>query len=791
MMSSCRKPLFIFVVLVALGVGCVQALAQQGEFDLGKASISLSDAERAWLAEHKDLRLGVWLGAPPTMFRGDSGTMQGMVPAYMDIIIRKLGLTPRRVRASSFAALWELAKAGEVDVVAALSAEPERTESMLLSEPYLYMPIVIVTRSDFPFISGLKDLSGRIVAMDAGQVPHLRIPEEYDYITPLPVDSPEHGLLAVSSGQVDAYVGDQATVAYLSRMHGITNVRIAAITEYSYRLSVGVRKDWPILLTLINRVLASITEEERKGIQDYWTVLRDGDWVHRPQMWRMVGGVLFVALALVGLIAFWNRKLAREVRLRRRAETKFRRAHEATQQIIESADVIIVGLDYAGHVRLLNNAGEVATGYKREQLLGKNWFDIVVPKERYPYAWDEFVRLVNEGSRSVSDTFENPILTMSGETRHIQWRNSVTSKDNADMAVISFGTDITSRLQAEEELRLTQFAMDNAAVGVFRIRPSGDIVYANRTAANLLGYTRSELKRMSIPEISPDFSHESWPVFWERLKYNQMMTTEKSVYRKDGKTIPVEVTAYYLLFKGTELVIGFFSDISERKRVEMLRDDVERMVRHDLRSPTIAVQTLFKLFAKADNLTETQREILESVMSSTRRMINIIDMSRALYLMEAGTYAVKPVPIDMLRLVQSAIGDLHPLLRIKKINVAVCLDGAPASSNNVFFIESEELLCYALLSNLLKNAVEASPDGESVTLDFSRLESHVISVHNHGVIPEDIRENFFEKYVTAGKEQGTGLGTYTSHLIVRTLGGKIDFSTSRSEGTVITVELPL
>ena len=137
---------------------------------------------------------------------------------------------------------------------------------------------------------------------------------------------------------------------------------------------------------------------------------------------------------------------------------------------------------------------------------------------------------------------------------------------------ISFGADITHRLKAEEELRLTQFAMDNAAVGIFRIQQSGHIAYDNRVAASMLGYTRSELKRKTFHELTPEITSESWTSFWERLKYNQMLTFEPTVHNKQEKAIPVEITAYYLLFKGTELAITFFTDISERKRQSKNKD---------------------------------------------------------------------------------------------------------------------------------------------------------------------------------------------------------------------------
>ncbi|MBU4191393.1 MAG: HAMP domain-containing histidine kinase, partial [Proteobacteria bacterium] len=239
------------------------------------------------------------------------------------------------------------------------------------------------------------------------------------------------------------------------------------------------------------------------------------------------------------------------------------------------------------------------------------------------------------------------------------------------------------------------------------------------------------------------------------------------------------------------VAIAFVFDISERKRVETLREDVERLVRHDLRSPTLAVQTLFTLFDRADNLTSDQRELLESVKQASRRMLNIIDMSRALYKMEAGTYTLYPVPVDLLAVAESVLDDLRPVLRASSVSMAVNLSGEPAGPDNVFMVRSEELLCYALLSNLIKNAVEASPQGSTVTLNMRAADEHVITVHNAGAIPEAIRSTFFEKYVTAGKRQGTGLGTYTAKLIATTLGGSISFTTSESQGTTMTLRLPV
>ncbi len=776
--------------LVLCGVLFVVSPAVAAPPEFSATVIPISEEEIEWLDQHRELRIGMWLDGAPFMFRGSDGSMQGVTPTYVNAIVKKLGLNPKRIRASNFAALWELARAGEVDVVAAVTAGPERSQDMLLSEPYLHLPIVIVTRIDSAPLSGMKDLIGRTVAVGDGHVPHLRIPDDYPDVNLLPVSSTEQGLQSVLSGQVDAYVASQVGIEYYLRTFNVEGVHIAALTEYSYRVSFGIRKDWPILLTLVNRALASIPGDERKEVNDYWTVLRSSEWMDRPFVWRMVGGIVFVSLMLLMLVVIWNRRLAIEVRGRIRAEERVRRSHNSIQQVIESAEVIIIGLDYTGHVKLFNHAAESTTGYSRDEVVDRNWFDVVVPSERFPYVKEEFSRLVNESGGTGSQSFENPLLTKAGETRHIRWTNSVVRNPEDDLAMISFGTDITDQLLAEEELRLTKFAMDNASVGIFRVRPSGRIVYANRKAAQLMGHTLGALREMSIPDVVEDYDRENWGDFWAQLKSRKVMNFENIMIREDGVTFPAEVSAHYLLFKGMELAIGFFSDISERKRVEGLRVDVERMVRHDLRSPTLAVQTLFALMHKDDNLTDDQRELLESVQRSGRRMLNIIDMSRILYLMEDGAYELQPEDVDILSLTDSIIADLAPYLNAKELSVLVTVDDAPVTETVNYVISSEEILCYGLLSNLLKNAMEAAPDRSVVELDFSRGNGHVISVHNEGVIPESIREIFFDKYVTSGKSHGTGLGTYAAHLIASSLGGDITFTTSESGGTTLTVTLP-
>ena len=140
---------------------------------------------------------------------------------------------------------------------------------------------------------------------------------------------------------------------------------------------------------------------------------------------------------------------AHDITDRRRAEPALQDTKGFSENLIQTANVIILGLDTDGNVNLLNNAGEEITGYTFAELKGKNW-SILVPRDRFPHVWAEFDRLVGE---TAGKTFENPIVTKSGEERYISWRNSVVKDNGKVVATISFGSDITERKTAEEALR--------------------------------------------------------------------------------------------------------------------------------------------------------------------------------------------------------------------------------------------------------------------------------------------------------------------------------------------------
>ena len=125
--------------------------------------------------------------------------------------------------------------------------------------------------------------------------------------------------------------------------------------------------------------------------------------------------------------------------------------------------------------------------------------------------------------------------------------------------------DISDRKEVEKELRLTQFSVEHASDAIFWIEPLGRVVYVNEAACRSLGYSREELRSLSIPDIAPLFPKEAWKAFWQEIKMRGSMSLETQHRTKQGTVFPVEITANYQEFDGREYAFVFVHDITERK----------------------------------------------------------------------------------------------------------------------------------------------------------------------------------------------------------------------------------
>ena len=190
---------------------------------------------------------------------------------------------------------------------------------------------------------------------------------------------------------------------------------------------------------------ANLKEDPRLPAERYEIRLR-----HRDGSWRTIDAMACVipgeGAGVEGVMVN-----LRDITHRKQAEEALREAKEYAEYVIGTANVLVVVLDTEGRATLLNEAGEKITGYSRAEVVGQDWFELMVPRRRYPQVREEFERVRTEGA--IVETFENPILTRAGEERIISWKNSVLVRNGRVAGTLSFGIDVTQRKRAEEALR--------------------------------------------------------------------------------------------------------------------------------------------------------------------------------------------------------------------------------------------------------------------------------------------------------------------------------------------------
>jgi len=217
-----------------------------------------------------------------------------------------------------------------------------------------------------------------------------------------------------------------------------------------------------------------------------------------------------------------------------------------------------------------------------------------------------------------------------------------------------------------------------------------------------------------------------------------------------------------------------------------LHEEVNRITHHDLKSPLTHIIEFPKLMDKS-NLTDKQKDGLEKISLAGYKLLDMINLSLDLYKMEKKIYNFRPLPVNIISIINDIFKDLHIFVKVKKITTEILINDKTISENDQFEVQGERLLFYSLLSNLIKNAFEASPFTSKVCVKLNNKENISIAINNQGLVPEKIRETFFEKFSTFGKKDGSGLGTYSAKLITETMRGSISMSSSEENGTTVSI----
>ncbi len=232
---------------------------------------SLTAQEKAWLKEHPVVRVGGPAVFPPFHYYDEQGKAQGIGPEYVALIMKQLGVRVKYDKPTPWSEVLDNIKNHQLDMIACLAKTQDREAFLNYSHPYLSSPMVIFTQKDAPFVGGLEDLNGKKVALIKKHVAAIWLRRDGIKVIPYPAKSLLEALQAVSTGQADAVIENLVAASYLIEKHGLLNLKIAAPTPWSnYQLYFAVRKDWPILASIINKALAAMPPGQRSAIRNKW-----------------------------------------------------------------------------------------------------------------------------------------------------------------------------------------------------------------------------------------------------------------------------------------------------------------------------------------------------------------------------------------------------------------------------------------------------------------------------------------------------------------------------------------
>ncbi|MGN6527679.1 MAG: diguanylate cyclase domain-containing protein [Burkholderiaceae bacterium] len=303
-----------------MGAGLAAALAPASA--MAAPDALLTSEEQAWLANHPVVLYAPERDFPPFSFVDSQGQHRGLSADVLDLVAAHTGLKFQAVAAGDRATNLERLRRREVDLLTSLRPTAEREGYIGFTSAYVSSPAVILRRRGDHRPGDLARMAGEHVAVDRNSATENFLREQAPQVVPVEVDVAAQGLRDLVFGEVDAAVSTLATASFIIERDRLGGIRVAGETGYFSTLTIGYRKDWPMLGRILEKGLAQITESERAGIIARWIPLSDIAWWQRPEVQRVLGAASIGTGLLMGGLLLWNRALRRAVAQRTEALQK-------------------------------------------------------------------------------------------------------------------------------------------------------------------------------------------------------------------------------------------------------------------------------------------------------------------------------------------------------------------------------------------------------------------------------------------------------------------------------------
>jgi PAS domain S-box-containing protein len=452
------------------------------------------------------------------------------------------------------------------------------------------------------------------------------------------------------------------------------------------------------------------------------------------------------------------------------------------RQLVESSLGMVCTHDLEGKILSINTNAAESLGYRPEEMVGTPLIDYVPEDQKGVF--EHYLRSI-----AVSGE-EQGMLSLrhrNGEVRFIAWRNRLLDLPDTAPFVLGHGIDVTEKTDAENRLhavmRQRESILESVGDGIYGVDMQGRIIFVNEVGARLMGYTQGEMEGKDLLAMlgharadGSVYRIEDSPIYAARRSSAAIRARDEVFRHKDGHPIPVEYVACPMLSNGrvTGVVVAF-QDVTERRRLDRMKDEFISTVSHELRTPLTALRAALGLIAGGalERRPEKRAQMMDVAIGNCDRLVRLVNDILDFERMGAGRLPMRFQEVDARDLLRRATDLQHPSAQKAGINFLI------DSGALTLWIDEDRIL--QTLGNLITNAIKFSPAGSDIILR-ARAQSPteaLLSVEDRGRgIPAEKLEIIFERFqqVDASDSRasgGTGLGLAICRNIVRQHGGRI------------------
>lgn len=492
-------------------------------------------------------------------------------------------------------------------------------------------------------------------------------------------------------------------------------------------------------------------------------------------------------------------------------EAAIKTSHSQMRVILDSTRDGICLMDPDGNIIISNKAFAKQRNIDSAEIVGKNIKDII-PIDRYSTNAGLFKKVIRTGTPGV---YRNQ-----ADDRYYEGSVYPVADNNGKInGVAAFIADITRRVNNEREIfrshQMLEELLQNAPVGIYWKDLEGRYLGCNHIAAENLSIIPEEL----IGKTNRSFMTEG--VAEESTAHDRMVIESKTVsmnyfrrmITKKGEQKLFKISKVPLLNQDGDVyaLLGVAEDITEQheKEKELIqakqdasaasraKSDFLSHMSHEIRTPLNAIVGLTHVAVESDNK-EQIKDLLDKVNTSSKHLLSIVNDILDLSRIEAGKLSVSRSEIDLIAVIEEAVGIVMQRAEEKKLRLDLFIDEALPK-----YVLSDEIRLKQVLMNLLFNAVKFTPEGGEIVVRAQVLKVHdnqvivKFSVTDNGIgIDQESVERLFHPFEQADSKttrvfEGTGLGLAISRSIVELMGGNIGATGERGKGCVFFFELPL